>query len=45
MERQKFILPAQKITGFEIVYNFQEPDLMVEIDGFMVYEDSLFNIN
>jgi hypothetical protein len=40
---QKVLQPAQKITGYEIVYNFGEPELMFIINGDSVYENTCFN--
>jgi len=33
--------PAQKITAYEIVENFMEPELMVILGGESVYESTL----
>jgi len=40
--RQNIVMePAQKITAYEIVENFMEPELMVILGGESVYESTL----
>lgn len=42
---KKVLCAPAKITAFEIVEVFQEPVLMVKVDGEMIYEDTCINIH